>query len=723
VSLSTRVLLGLALGIVVGIFFGPAVGFLGPLGDAFIRLLQMTVIPYIVVSLVGGLGALTYADAARLARAAGGFLLVIWGIALTTVLLAPLAYPSWPSASFFSHNLVEARPELNIVHLYIPANPFNALAEAMVPAVVVFTLAIGVALIAVERKAALLEVMTTMTDVLTRVMNFVVSLAPYGVFAIAASAAGTMHVDDVRGLQVYGAVYLALALTLALWTIPALVAALTPFRYREIVYDTRDALITAFATGSVFVVLPVLAERAKTLLSGEAGSDAEADHMVDVVVPTAFNLPSTGKLLALSFVLFAGWISGFAISVSQYATFAVTGLASFVGSTLVAIPFLLDAFRIPADTFRLFVIADQVVGRVGALVAAVHILALTLLSASALSGKLRVRRPALLRWGVITLLLTVGALLGIRVGFERAGSPHDTYDVFAKRDLLLPPALVRVREDAPSSTRPEPAGATLDRIRTRGSLRVGIPADALPYAFYNADGGLVGFDVELAHTLANDLGVSLEITIGPVEKIEMLLDGRHVDVIMGGLLMTPEHIEAVGMTRPYMQETLAFVVRDYRRKEFQTADSVRDMDEVRIASLPIEYYVRKLGDALPRAEIVPVDSPRAFFEAEEGEFDALLLTAEAGASWSLIYPQFTVAVPGPRPVATPVAFGVRRGDEAMNDFLDQWIRLKQAEGIIDRLYDYWIMGKKPASKQAPRWSVIRNVLGWGTEPGPNAMED
>jgi ABC-type amino acid transport substrate-binding protein len=227
----------------------------------------------------------------------------------------------------------------------------------------------------------------------------------------------------------------------------------------------------------------------------------------------------------------------------------------------------------------------------------------------------------------------------------------------------------------------------------------------------------------LAHTLANDLGVSLEITIGPVEKIELLLDGRHVDVIMGGLLMTPEHIEAVGMTRPYMQETLAFVVRDYRRKEFQTADSVRDMDEVRIASLPIEYYVRKLGDALPRAEIVPVDSPRAFFEAEEGEFDALLLTAEAGASWSLIYPQFTVAVPGPRAVATPVAFGVRRGDEAMNDFLDQWIRLKQAEGIIDRLYDYWIMGKKPASKQAPRWSVMRNVLGWGTEPGPNAMED
>jgi Na+/H+-dicarboxylate symporter len=723
VSLSTRVLLGLALGILVGLFFGPSVGFLGPAGDAFIRLLQMTVIPYIVVSLVGGLGALTYADAARLARAAGGFLLVIWAIAITTVLLAPLAYPAWPSASFFSHNLVEARPELDIVRLYIPANPFHALAEAMVPAVVVFTLAVGIALIAVERKAALLEVMTTMTDVLTRVMNFVVGLAPYGVFAIAASAAGTMHVDDVRGLQVYGAVYLALALILALWTIPALVAALTPFRYREIVLDTRDALVTAFATGSVFVVLPVLAERAKTLVSGENGGDADADHMVDVIVPTAFNLPSTGKILALSFVLFAGWISGVAISVSQYPTFAASGLASFVGSTLIAIPFLLDLFRIPADTFRLFVIADQVVGRLGALLAAVHILALTLLSASALSGRLRVRRRALLRWGAITLLLTLGALLGIRVGFEKGGSPHDTYDVFAKRDLLLPPALVRVREDTPSSMAPEPAGATLQRIRRRGSLRVGIPPDSLPYAFYNADGGLVGFDVELAHTLANDLGVTLEISIANLERIEQLLDGRHVDVIMGGLLMTPEHIEAVGMTRPYLQETLAFVVRDYRRKEFQTSAAVREMDGLRIASLPIEYYLRRLGVALPDATIVPVDSPRDFFEAEEGEFDALLLTAEAGSSWSLIYPSFTVAVPGPRSVAIPVAMGVRHGDEAMNDFLDQWIRLKQAEGITDRLYDYWIMGKKPASKREPRWSVMRNVLGWGTEHRPDPAED
>ena len=55
-SLSTRVLLGLVLGILSGIFFGDLVAFLGVVGEAFILLLQMAVLPYVAVSLVVGLG-------------------------------------------------------------------------------------------------------------------------------------------------------------------------------------------------------------------------------------------------------------------------------------------------------------------------------------------------------------------------------------------------------------------------------------------------------------------------------------------------------------------------------------------------------------------------------------------------------------------------------------------------------------------------------------------
>jgi len=74
-SLSTKVLIGLALGIASGIFFGEEAAFLKVIGDAFIQLLQMTVLPYVMVSLIVGLGGLSYHEAASLGRKCGVVLL------------------------------------------------------------------------------------------------------------------------------------------------------------------------------------------------------------------------------------------------------------------------------------------------------------------------------------------------------------------------------------------------------------------------------------------------------------------------------------------------------------------------------------------------------------------------------------------------------------------------------------------------------------------------
>ena len=62
------------------------------------------------------------------------------------------------------------------------------------------------------------------------------------------------------------------------------------------------AALTAFATGSLFLVLPLVADRAKTVLA-ERGADEEAQRQADVVVPMAFTLAGAGKLLGLVFVL------------------------------------------------------------------------------------------------------------------------------------------------------------------------------------------------------------------------------------------------------------------------------------------------------------------------------------------------------------------------------------------------------------------------------------
>jgi Na+/H+-dicarboxylate symporter len=98
IGIASQVFVGLGLGLLVGLFFGERVAFLKVGGDAFIALLQVTVMPYVVVALVTSLGRLTLSEATALGLKAGSILLVLWAIGLVVVFLTPLALPDWPSA-------------------------------------------------------------------------------------------------------------------------------------------------------------------------------------------------------------------------------------------------------------------------------------------------------------------------------------------------------------------------------------------------------------------------------------------------------------------------------------------------------------------------------------------------------------------------------------------------------------------------------------------------
>lgn len=250
-SLAAQVLTSLLLGVFAGLFFGELVAPVGVLGDAFVLLLQMTVLPFMMVSLIRGLGSLQLSDAKLLAIRAGSFLVVIWLIVIVCVVLITLGLPSWPSASFFSNDLVAEQEAFDFLTLFIPANPFASLAETVVPAVVVFSVAFGIALIGLEPKYAILEMLNVSYDALSRITSFIVRLAPIGVFGIAAKAAGTTDPNDIDGLQVYVALYAGMALLLAFWTLPRLVTTLTPLRYGQILGPMRNVFITAFATGNL----------------------------------------------------------------------------------------------------------------------------------------------------------------------------------------------------------------------------------------------------------------------------------------------------------------------------------------------------------------------------------------------------------------------------------------------------------------------------------------
>jgi ABC-type amino acid transport substrate-binding protein len=491
------------------------------------------------------------------------------------------------------------------------------------------------------------------------------------------------------------------------------VTALTPFRYRDVVWFNRDALVTAFATGNLFVVLAVLAEKTKELVRTQTSEKDGADSLVDVIVPTAFTMPSSGKLLSLSFILFAGWVSGFQVASSQYPGFASLGLASFFGSTLVAIPMLLDTFQMPADTFQLFVIADNIVGnRIGSLLAAMHILGLAMLGTCAMGGLLKIQPAKLLRYAVVSVVLLAATIGGIRVAFEAIGREYLGYKSFVAMRPLLERVDARVL-DAPADPLPvtDLSLTMLDRVRSRGTLRVGFIKDTLPFAFRNDQAELVGFDIEMAHLLARELGVKLELVQVERGNWVQLLNEGYLDTVMCGVAITTGRLTRVSFSTSYLDQTFAFIVRDHLRQDFGSRVAVKKLEAPRLAVLGSHYYQEKIENYLPQAELIEIATPREFFRDEEDRFDALVYTAEAGSAWCLIYPEFTVAVPQPDLLAVPLAYPVTRGDAASVAFLSEWVYLKQKDQTIQRLFRHWILGEA-AKQRGPRWSVIRDVLGW-----------
>jgi Na+/H+-dicarboxylate symporter len=87
--------------------------------------------------------------------------------------------------------------------LFIPANPFQSLAQNAVPAVVLFSMLFGSACIGYKDHKSLLNNFSHITKILLRVNSFVVMLTPIGVFGIAASAAGTLSLNEFGRVQAY----------------------------------------------------------------------------------------------------------------------------------------------------------------------------------------------------------------------------------------------------------------------------------------------------------------------------------------------------------------------------------------------------------------------------------------------------------------------------------------------------------------------------------------
>ncbi len=153
------------------------------------------------------------------------------------------------------------------------------------------------------------------------------------------------------------------------------------------------------------------------------------------------------------------------------------------------------------------------------------------------------------------------------------------------------------------------------------------------------------------------------------------------------------------------------MVPDHQREQFATWDAIRARDHLAVAVPNVPYYVQKIRELLPRADIQVRGSMEELFGDADAPAIALVLPAERGSAWTLRYPSYSVVVPGPDPIRMPLAYPIARHDERFASVVNNWISLKRKDGTLDAAYKHWILGQDAVPRQ-PRWSIVRNVLHW-----------
>ena len=713
-SFANKIIAGLLAGTALGLFLGEWASFLGPLGDAFIGMLQMTVLPYIVVTLVIIVGRLDVELGRRLISATALIMFGLLGVGVLVVLASPLALPQWESGSFFSSALVEPGAPFDLVELYVPSNPFFSLANAIVPAIVVFSILLGVGVIGVEGKERLLGPLEVLDRALNRVNKLVIRFTPAGVFAIAADTAGTLTLTEVTRLQAYLLTYTAVVVVLLFVTLPALIAAVTPFRYRDVFSVSKETLITIFATGKIIVVLPQLVESVQELYRRSELLDDERQSTNEIVMPLAYPFPNLGSLAIMLFVPFAAWYAGLILDARAWSAFLAVLLPSSFVAPIASIPFMLDLLRIPADMFELFVVSTVYTDRIRVALGGMYLFTLTVLVTARLTGLLRIDGRRFARVLGVSVVCLAGGLLATRalVAKSLAGSTRGSDELVGMTALDRGP-VVRESRDTLPPVLPVLAGPRLDQVRTRGYLRAAYARDALPFAFVNRDGQVVGYDIDILNRLALDLDVDLELARISMDDIPRVLEEGRVDLVVGGIPITPISAQGLRFSRSYMDETLAFLVADARRNDFSSADDLEAAAGLTIGVVTTQSHLTPmLGVMLPDAEVVAMESPRPFLRGEMPEVDAVLFGAERGSAWTLIYPQFTVAVPLPDVRKVPLAMALPEDDPEWDEFVSTWLEGATSVGLTQGLYEHWILGAG-ARDDGPRWSILRDLLEGG----------
>ena len=711
------VLAGAFLGILTGLTLGTRAAFFQPIGIAYSMMLESVIYPYILSSVIVGLGALAPARAWRLFQASWVVYLCLWIAVFATIYLLAAAIPPTPPPVEVTASAGGAT--LALLRALIPENITAALGHNLVPAIVVFALAFGLALQRIPAKAALLEAMEAIRRASLLIWTWVVYLAPLGVFALFASTAGTIAPRMADTLAVYLGLYLIGCFALAFILLPLALSAIAPTGARELLADLQPAFVLALVTTLPTTALPLIqgvAERMMLKVGQKSdygsGASEEAKDITRATISLAYVFASLGNYFTALFVLYAAHHYRVTLDAFQTLLLPVMTLLSCSGSpstTIEAVKFMSQWLGMPDSTVPLYIEA-MTVTRYGQVVLSVAAYAVAAIAVPLVYFRRTSWRPArAIAALVIGLLLFAGASLGLRLLSSRLFPPPSEASLLAER---LDPALTAtvdaaVAERSPQSLAPIAGPATLDGIRARGVIRVGYGRDIVPFSYANAEGDLVGFDVSYAYKLAQDLHVRLELVPIDWDSVVAELGAQRFDIVMAGAYVTSARLQDVEVTESYFESPMAMLARTEKAPRYLSYEAIADAPALTLGVLNAAVLPPLAHQLFPKARIVTFDGYDDLLR--HPEIDAAFWSLAQARAWASAHPGYSAVHPAGIGAPFIFAYLLPPDAEGLTRFVDLWLSLQARNGFRDAQIACWIEGE-PRASRTPRWNLIDNVI-------------
>lgn len=230
--------------------------------------------------------------------------------------------------------------------------------------------------------------------------------------------------------------------------------------------------------------------------------------------------------------------------------------------------------------------------------------------------------------------------------------------------------------------------STIEQVIKRGVLRVGMDIFQ-PWAMKDKNGKLIGFEIDVATRLAEDMGVKVEfVPTAWSGIIPALLTGKF-DVIIGGMGITPQRALKVNFSTPYDYSGMGIVAHKQLAAGFS---SLADFNkpEVQIAVKLGTTAAAAAKKYLPKAQLRMFENEtQSYQELRNGKVHAVVGNAPRPAYEAVDYPDSLFLPIEGTFTKEPIGFAMRKGDPDTLAYFNSWITTVELEGWLKERHDYW----------------------------------